>query len=193
MPLAWSRWSGCVARQTPVRRPPPSCRALELIPQTSSPRPSPDSDRQQYGGGPGGTNCLQILLDAQATKTRSVSASVTNEPADLCSANLGTTSAALLQSEPESTRAGQGRPGFGAVRDQTLAAGLQVMAEVCFPRRRRRRVGGDFRHHGDEPIVREVVDALANPLPTSYRNGDISITAGPSLRRSPFWPLANCG
>ncbi len=131
--------------------------------------------------GHGGTNCLQILLDAQGDENAlGFSVSYETNLLTFVSANLGNDVSGAFFNLNRNQLA-QGRVGLALAlpADQTLAAGLQVMAEVCFRAADCAESVATSVTMGDEPIVREVVDALANPLPTIYRNGDISITSGP--------------
>ena len=61
---------------------------------------------------------------------------------------------------------------------QTLAAGQQLIAEVCFRAADSAESVSTFVTIVDLPIGREVVDAFAYPLATFYQNGTVFLTSG---------------
>jgi len=128
----------------------------------------------------GETNCLQVFLNAQGDENAlGFSVSFETNLLTFVSANLGSgVSSANLN--VNRNQLSQGRIGLALALavEQTLPAGRQGVAELCF----RAAAGSESVVTSvtmvDQPILREVVDAFANTLPAGYLNGSVFITGG---------------
>jgi hypothetical protein len=124
------------------------------------------------------TNCLQILLQAQGDENAlGFSLSYEANLLNVVSVNLGAdVSNALLNVNRNPLAPGRIGLALALPAGQALAPGLKVVAEVCFSATD----GADPISTAitvvDQPIVREVVDVLANTLPTRYQNGTVFIS-----------------
>jgi hypothetical protein len=130
--------------------------------------------------GPGQTNCLQILLNAQGDENAvGFSLNFETNLLTFVSASLGRgASNALLNLNRNDLSRGRVGLALALPTGQTLAAGQQLIAEVCFRAAESAESVSTSVTIVDLPIGREVVDAFAYPLATFYQNGTVFLTSG---------------
>jgi hypothetical protein len=150
----------------------------------SAPPASSDTRKLSLQGGtvvPGQPLNLSVQLAAQGNEN-AVGFSVTFDPSQVSfsSASLGsdTTGATLYVN---SAQAGSGRLGFALALGSgaTFGTGTKDLMDLSFET-----VGagsGFTMGFGDQPVPREVTDALANPLPVSFLSATVQAYPPPSL------------
>ncbi len=130
--------------------------------------------------GPGQTNCLQILLNAQGDENAAgFSLNFETNLLTFVSASLGRgASNALLNLNRNDLSRGRVGLAMALPTGQTLPAGQQLIAEICFRAADSAESVSTSVTIVDLPIGREVVDAFAYPLATFYQHGTVFLTSG---------------
>lgn len=136
-------------------------------------------------------NNISIELDAQGNEN-ALGLSLTFDPTQLTfvRAALGSDAPGALFNL-NTAQTAQGRLGLGLALQsgQTFAAGTRQIITLTFLAPANSSVNSTTLSFGNEPIAREVVDAAANALPTTYLPG--VITVDPPISATPILNIVN--
>lgn len=131
-------------------------------------------------GAPGGTAQIPIDLDSQGNEN-ALGFSLTFDPAILSNpqATLGS-GATNASINVNGLQAPQGRLGIAVSlpTGQVFPAGTRQLVIVTFTINGNTQATSTNIGFGDQPIAREVVNAAASPLPTTYTSGTVTLTTG---------------
>ncbi|HEY3383078.1 MAG TPA: carboxypeptidase regulatory-like domain-containing protein [Vicinamibacterales bacterium] len=170
--------------------------------QAASARPTPEAARPREGAGPtviavpamaagwGRSAVVPVMLQAQGIEN-AVGFSVTFDPTRLTfiSAALGS-NVATATSNVNALAAGSGRVGIALALSSGLSmpAGAYPLVLLTFQAAAGSGTATTAIGFGDDPIVREVSDTVANVVATTYQGASITLGPLPTFTDDPLQP-----